>query len=140
MNTHALAHPAIPADRLAWYERVSLAEGAHDAPNGLACAMEAASYIAGEPWSDHPACVSPVIAAFMRAWNDGLPTNAERDRLLKPLVPLTLNTATGAEDDGRQENGTKGHECSQGEVSTPEYDDRLGWFQRDSLNAVPLVP
>jgi hypothetical protein len=53
--------------------------------------MEAASYIAGEPWSDHPKCVCPVISAFMRAWNDGLP-DGERTALLLPLLPKVLNT------------------------------------------------
>src|SRR3990167_10562700 len=56
-----------------------------------ACAMEAAAYIAGEPWSDHPECVCPVIGAFMRAWNDGLPDD-ERTSLLLPLIPRTIGT------------------------------------------------
>ena len=38
----------------------TLYKGAHD-PNGKMCVMEAVAYIAREPWSDHPACVSPVI-------------------------------------------------------------------------------
>ncbi len=50
--------------------------------------MEAAAFIAGEPWSDHPACVCPVIAAFMRSWNDGL-SDKDRNRLLLPLIPKT---------------------------------------------------
>ena len=63
------------------------------------CAMEAAAYIAGERHSDKPECVSPVLAAFMIGWNDGLPNDTERDRLLKPLLPLVLHTATGPVDD-----------------------------------------
>jgi hypothetical protein len=49
------------------------------------CIMEAVAYIAGEPWSDAPECASPVIAAFMRSWNDSLP-DADRDRLLPAAV------------------------------------------------------
>jgi hypothetical protein len=58
---------------------------------GRMCAMEAVAYIAGEPWSDTPQCASPVISAFMRAWNDGLP-DAERTALLLPLIPWLVGT------------------------------------------------
>ena len=77
-------------------EGVTLRSGSHN-PGSEMCAMEAAAYIAGEPWSDHPECVCPVIAAFVRSWNDGLPSNAERDRLLKPLIPKIIGTRATAE-------------------------------------------
>ena len=59
-----------------------LSAGAHSAPNGefMACVMEAAAFVAGEPWSDHPECTCPVIAAFMRGWNDGLRVTPKRLR------------------------------------------------------------
>lgn len=69
-----------------------LKTGAHRSPDNGMCAMEAAAWIAGEPHSDHPACVDPVIAAFMRSWNDSLP-DAERTTLLRPLIPKTIGTA-----------------------------------------------
>ena len=50
------------------------------------CVMEAADYVAGEDWSDKTRCVCPVMGAFMRSWNDNAENNAERDRLLKPLI------------------------------------------------------
>jgi hypothetical protein len=78
---------------------ITLSEGAHAPDSGQGCALEWVSVLAGEPWSDHPKCTSPVIAAFVRRWSDDLPDNASRDRLLKPLLPLLLNTATGASDD-----------------------------------------
>jgi hypothetical protein len=34
--------------------------------------MELASMLGGEPFSDHPQCVCPVIAALLRAYNDWL--------------------------------------------------------------------
>ena len=49
------------------------------------CIMEAVAYMAGEPWSDSPACASPVISAFLRSWNDGL-SDDDRDRLLPAAV------------------------------------------------------
>jgi hypothetical protein len=68
-----------------------LSSGAHDDLAAGACVMEAVSYIAGEPWSDHPQCVCPVIAAFCRTWNDNLPDD-QRDALLRPLIPLLIGT------------------------------------------------
>jgi hypothetical protein len=69
----------------------TLYQGSHQ-PDGQMCVMEAAAYVAGEPWSDHPACVSPVIGAFLRSWNDALPDDATRTRLLRPLIEPILGT------------------------------------------------
>ena len=69
----------------------TLKSGGHSEGEAM-CAMEAVAYIAGEPWSDHPQCASPVIAAFMRSWNDSLPSDAERERLLLPLIPKLVGT------------------------------------------------
>ena len=77
-----------------------LAAGAHR-PDGIACAMEAVAYVAGEPWSDHPACACPVLGVFMRFWNDGLPDD-ERDALLRPLVPLLIGTKSSEATEERR--------------------------------------
>ena len=75
---------------------VSLKSG-NTRPNedGKACVMEAVAYVAGEPWSDHPACTCPIITAFMVSWNDALPTDADRSRLLLPLIPHLVGTRGG---------------------------------------------
>jgi hypothetical protein len=78
--------------------RIKLMSGSHDGKSGNLCAMEAASYLAGEPHSDHPECVSPVIASYMRGWNDGMRSDAERE-LLKPWVVKVLHTKTTPEDE-----------------------------------------
>ncbi len=52
--------------------------------------MELASALAGEPWSDHAACVHPVLAAIARAVNDGT-GEAGRARLAV-LVPAMIGT------------------------------------------------
>ncbi len=49
---------------------VMLVAGGHEAPEQGVCVVELASVIAGERFSDHPECVCPVIAGFLRAWND----------------------------------------------------------------------
>ena len=77
------------------FENLSLKYGAHP-PDSTFCVMEAVAFVAGERWSDHPKCACPVIGAFLRAWNDYLPNDAERDRLLKPLIPRLINTRNPA--------------------------------------------
>jgi hypothetical protein len=63
-------------------DRQRVAAGAHDRPEDGMCVMEMVAYVAGEQHSDHPQCVSPVIATFMRTWNDGL---GDRDRQMENL-------------------------------------------------------
>jgi len=69
----------------------SLSVGSHEKGEGAMCAMEAVAFIAREPWSDHPECACPVIGAFMRAWNDGLPDD-ERNALILPLIPRLVGS------------------------------------------------
>ncbi len=75
----------------------TLTRGSHCSTSGGVCAMELASQMAGEPWSDSPACVSPLLANFMRRLNDLLPDDT-RQHLL-PIIPLCLGTAGSASDD-----------------------------------------
>jgi len=58
--------------------------------------MEAVAFVAGEPWSDHPACACPIITSLLIRWNDRLPNNAERDRLLKHFIPRIVGTRNPA--------------------------------------------
>ena len=83
---------AIDESRLAVVAKRGLKSGSHHGLSDGMCAMEAASYIAGEAWSDHPECVCPVIAAFLRNWNDSL-SNDERNALITPaLIAKTIGT------------------------------------------------
>jgi hypothetical protein len=79
-------------DRMGQIEALSLLSGSHEDFEDGMCVMEAVAYVAGEPWSDSPTCACPVISAFLRAWNDSLSSDAERDRLLKPLIPQLIDT------------------------------------------------
>ena len=79
-------------------DTITLASGGHASPADGLCVMEAAAYFAREPHSDRPACVSPVIAAFLRSWNDALST-ADRNRLLKPYVLRVIGTRTTTADE-----------------------------------------
>jgi hypothetical protein len=89
----------IDRERLA--QVAELASGGHSPNEGAMCAMEAVAWIAREPWSDHPKCASPVIGAFMRSWNDGLPDD-ERTSLLLPLIPRLVGTAASPEIEERR--------------------------------------
>src|SRR5215472_18272338 len=65
-----------------------LSRGAHRSPRRGACFMEFASYLAGEPWSDHPACTHPLLAALARDVND-YTSDAGRGRLAE-LIPSVI--------------------------------------------------
>jgi hypothetical protein len=80
----------IDQDRLA--RITTLSRGSHDCFEAGVCAMEAVAYIAHEPLSDAPNCASPVIGAFIRAWNDAL-SQDDRDALILPLVPRLVGTS-----------------------------------------------
>lgn len=69
-----------------------LSAGRHRSPRRGACFMEYASYLAGERWSDHPACTHPLLAALARDVND-LTSDASRDALM-PLVPRVIGLNT----------------------------------------------
>ena len=83
-------------ERLEEVMRGTLASGSHKSYEDGMCILEAASYVAGEPWSDTPQCACPVIGVLLRSWNDGLPDDATRDRLLKALIPQIVGTRSTA--------------------------------------------
>lgn len=65
-----------------------LSRGKHRSPRKGACLMELVSYLAGERWSDHPACTHPLLAAVARDVNDYTSDDA-RPRLAV-LVPSLI--------------------------------------------------
>ena len=54
------------------HQTIQLSKGKHSSPEEGACVMELASMLGGEPFSDHPRSVCPVIAAVLRRYNDAL--------------------------------------------------------------------
>src|SRR6266511_5073317 len=65
-----------------------LARGKHRTPRAGACFMEFASLLAGERWSDHPACTHPLLAAVAWDVND-YTSDAGRWRLAD-LIPSVI--------------------------------------------------
>src|SRR5262245_51326101 len=71
-----------------------LSRGKHRRPRKGACFMEFASYLAGERWSDHPACTHPLLAELARQVNDH--TSDRARQALVGLVPDVIGV-TGSD-------------------------------------------
>jgi len=65
-----------------------LSRGKHRNPRKGACFMELAAYLAGERWSDHPACTHPLLASVARMVNDQT-SDAGRPQLAA-LIPSVI--------------------------------------------------
>jgi hypothetical protein len=65
-----------------------LSRGKHRNPRKGACFMELASYLAGERWSDHPACTHSLLASVALLVNDH--TSDEGRPLLAELIPSVI--------------------------------------------------
>ncbi|WP_135465616.1 hypothetical protein [Crenalkalicoccus roseus] len=74
--------------------RVTLCRGTGHPDQGRLCVMSFAALLAGEPHSDIPARVSPLIRDYAVMLNDAMPL--EELQRLKPFAPRILGT-----DDGR---------------------------------------
>jgi hypothetical protein len=77
------------------HQTIRLSGGRHSSPDDGMCVAELASVLAGEPFTDHPASVSRVIAAFLRTYNDR--TDADRRQDLLPYAALVVGTRAGVE-------------------------------------------
>ena len=126
----------INTERLA--QVTTLKSGSHE-PNDDAnfCVMEAVAYVAGEPWSDHPACTCPVITAVMVSWNDSLPNDDDRARLLLPLIPALVGTRGSKALETRRANMTADWYIR---VHTPAWLRLAGLTtQAEALEAFPEI-
>ena len=61
------------------FQTVTLKRGRHIHPDHGVCVMELASMLAGERFTDQPRSVSPVIASFLRTYNDLLDDERRQD-------------------------------------------------------------
>jgi Fe-S cluster assembly iron-binding protein IscA len=61
------------------HQTVRLEKGRHAAPTRGVCVLELASMLAGDRFSDQPRSVCPVIAAFLRAYNDWIDDERRQD-------------------------------------------------------------
>lgn len=70
--------------------RLHLTPGNHASRDDGTCAMEMVAWLSGEPHTDRPAGVCPIIAAFVRGINDGA-KEERRDELI-PHLPNLIGT------------------------------------------------
>src|SRR5438067_5602709 len=75
------------------HQTIRLSRGSHRTPAGGACVMELASMLAGEPFSDHPGCVCPVLGEFLRTYNDEV--DDERRQDLYAIASLVVGSNAG---------------------------------------------
>jgi hypothetical protein len=76
-----------------------LSPGRHVRAEQGRCAMEWVAHMAGEAHSDRPECVSPIVGALARSWNDAL-DETTRQRL-RPYLARMIGTAGDGGDDDR---------------------------------------
>jgi hypothetical protein len=127
-------------ERLETLATLKLAAGGHHSFEEGVCVMEAVAWIAGEPFSDHPKCASPVIATFMRQWNDDLDDDGRQ--MLKPLIPKLVGTAVAVQYDaaGRKVEDRRGWMCADWlvRVHTPAWLELAGCVEAaTALRALP---
>jgi hypothetical protein len=77
----------------------TLSKGGHRPEDGAGCLLEAVAYVAGEPWSDRPACASPVLITYGQRLNDVLPDDLRQQ--LVPFIPRIVGTAGDGKDERR---------------------------------------
>lgn len=77
-----------------------LSAGRHRDPRDGGCAMEWASLLAGERWSDHPACTHALLAQLTRSVNDlvGDRTRTALAHLVPALVGLRSDDRAWAQE------------------------------------------
>jgi hypothetical protein len=73
-----------------------LAKGPHDRPEDGMCAMEWAAYVAGEPHTDQPVCVSPVLRSFCISLNDAW--DDDMRQRLRPYLARCIGTSGDSMD------------------------------------------
>lgn len=72
------------------HQTVKLSRGKHTRPEDGACVMELASMLAGEPFTDHPRSVCPVIGSFLRTYNDLV--DDDRRQVLYPCASRAVGS------------------------------------------------
>jgi hypothetical protein len=109
------------------HQTVRLSQGKHRDPEHGACVMELASMLAGEPFSDRPRCVDPVIAGFLRTYNDGI--DDERRQDLYPLAAEVVGSRSIA-----------GVQAERARMCLRWAQERHGELRRGARRLLPLRP
>ena len=81
-------------------DQVRLHPGKHTVESGQLCLLEAAAVLAGEPLTDHPQSVSPIVCTLGIRLND-LATHRQRQKLTRFLPNLVSTAGDGKEEHRR---------------------------------------
>ena len=103
------------------HQTIRLSAGRHHGPDDGACVMELASMLAGEPFSDRPASVCPVIAAFLRSYNDHA-DDATRQKLYRCAA---LAIGTRADDETERRRAKRCRDWARATCSPPPMHVRI---------------
>src|SRR5258706_120654 len=76
---------------VATHQTIRLIRGRHSSPERGACVMELSSMLAGEPFTDRPACVCPVLAEFLRTYNDEIDDRRRQDLYVYAALAVGTN-------------------------------------------------
>jgi hypothetical protein len=109
------------------YQTIKLGKGKHSTPEEGACVMELASMLAGEPFTDHPASVCPVIGSFLRSYNDSI--DDDRRQALYEYASRVVGSRGSRR--AQQERADRLAEWAQDMQRS-----RRAWFLRSPLRAV----
>ena len=109
------------------YQTIKLSKGKHTSPEDGACVMELASMLAGEPFTDHPASVCPVIGSFLRSYNDSI-DERRRQSLYEYASKVVGSRASQRVQEARAERLT--------EWAEEMHRTRRTWFLRSPLRAL----
>jgi len=82
------------------HQTIKLSPGKHYSPDDGACVMELASMLAGEPFTDHPASVCPVLGSLLRSYNDSVDDDARQD--LYAYAAMVVGTRADADVERRR--------------------------------------
>jgi hypothetical protein len=82
------------------HQTVRLSRGKHQGAEHGACVMELASMLAGERFTDRPGAVCPVVASFLRSYNDAV--DDERRQDLYAYAALAVGTLADPQTQARR--------------------------------------
>jgi hypothetical protein len=86
-------------NRLAKLHELHLDVGEHSSFKDGYSATELISWLAGEPYTASPKCLSPWLRAFLQVFNNGLYDGGRQN--LKPYLPRCIGTAGDGKDQAR---------------------------------------
>lgn len=109
------------------YQTIKLSKGKHTSPEDGACVMELASMLSGEPFTDHPASVCPVIGSFLRSYNDSV-DERRRQSLYEYASRVVGSRATLRVQEARA--------ARLGDWAEEMHRRRPTWFLRSPLRAL----